>query len=187
MKYLRIIKHVISFALVVIVIVCFVYRYDKINTKYPTPQRVEYQMGEIVDYNDVKLLLKDFQILAINDVIDTYNLNKDDYVTASALEETVALARLRIQNDTNEKMKIQIYKLCLQSGAWSNEINYELYLSLNSGIGIELTLSSGEMLDIVLPFSAYNSQFNKNDWESFSSRKFELCLSSYTQKRVIII
>jgi len=172
-------------ALLVTTLVVFVYQYDNINRKYPNPKRITYKMDEEFSFYGLELKFVNMEILTFDRLIQKYKISTDNLQGIEGTEEKVVLINVQIVNKTDEEKIIELFRFSIQSGAWSNDLNYELFLAINKNSSVQPTLKQNQKMSVIIPYSAYNVQFTEKNWRSFTTREFEVSLSSYPVKEIV--
>lgn len=159
------------------------YRIVVINTKYPSPEIIKKQMNEeVVVGNGAIIKVTESTMYSIKETMKLfpeYDFQNEN-MHYSNDEAYMYLIKIGIDNAAGIRMEEDVCNFILQSGAWANGWDMELYSIIN-----EKKLSEEGKEIVYLPFFLFNSQFSKNEWQKIRNREFTLVTSVYPQKTVI--
>lgn len=172
--------------LIFVLIVLLGLRYYEVNTRFPSPKEKTIEFGEGIDYNGCTYQLTSWEWKdgsVIKELLPNYSLllqeNGEEYPIE---KEKVAFASIKVTNVSNQTQEVDFTSVALESGAWHNQWDIEVFNALNEGKGLVFQMEIGESCEIMIPIILFESQFTGNQWKAVEQREFHIVLSSYPEK-----
>lgn len=163
-------------------ITVFIRYYSLINNEYQDVEITEYsnnESGLTMFGNSLTILNKTWY--SKEELKSKYNYIDDQYKDS---EELCLMLEVEIQNTTKEDIDFPLYSIVLVTSGFSNGINPELYLLCNKDIGMNLTIKPDEKIKVNVPYTMFDFQFVKNEWEMIENRDFDFVEYSYPKKYI---
>ena len=170
-----------------VVVILFFIQYYTINHKYPQYKSVLYEKSSTVSYNGFKINVTGAKILNDSE-IKKWNHSFYDSIKIDGQTMETVIVNIQIKNTTSSKAVYDVSSICLESNYWSNGIVLNGFLALNSSNdSMRPVLNPREVLSLQLPYTMIPTQFKKVDWSEVKHRQFNLVLSFYPIKRVVLL
>lgn len=167
-------------------------RIYQLNTAYPNPYIAEHSANEIIEGGNISISVVKSKLADgsyINSIFPDYidRTQNDDGTKVTNEQIRVLLIYTKLINSTNEEQRMSIVQMYAESLVWSNGIDAGLYplLNPNSNNPMEVVIPANKEVDVIMPYSMYNFQFNETDWKNVDNRNFNLTLSSYPVKHIV--
>ena len=182
-------KIVIYLSILLIIIlgsVVLLYHIFMINNKYPNPKINIFHMNDEVLIEDNKVVkVKECALYSLDKVHKLYPeydfQNENIYTDDESVK--MFLVKVEISDTSDNKAEVDLSNFILQSGAWANGWDLELYSIINQK---KLSIVSEQKSKVIyLPYFLYDFQFSEKDWRNIEKRKFCLVTSVYPEKRII--
>lgn len=184
-------KKIIITAIVIVIflvsVTTFMIKYIAINKMYPSPKIISWNLNQSFIYNKAEITGKKLTILDRDEFYDKYSLDANNFRELDA-EMKMVLAEIQLTNITSEPISFNIFNfnfVARASNYWGNGLNPDYYDTINKDLGKIINLKSNETVNVILPYTAYDMQMFKKDWENFSDMKFDLILSYYPLMNII--
>lgn len=167
-----------------------------LNSDSPSPECVEYPIGSSVDVT-ANLENDPHQSDAITVTVNSFSIEDgpgseiaedseyvDPFLQSGVVDATkTALVAATFDNTSESNIEIGLQNFYLVSGSWSSVLNPLLYEALEGSEDPTIKLAPGEKVDVIIPFSIYNTQFSESiSWESIEQRSFELRLERFPKR-----
>lgn len=188
-------NHLLLLGIIITVLaVLSTFRIINLNQAYPNPAIFSHKMGNQIKGGDIALTFYDFQLksgVAFRQSYPDYNdnvLNKD--MTPVRDDQRYVLSvNVNVKNESDKEAKISLVQICAESLSWSNGIDGELYRLVNptSRDPMRIVLQPYEEKEITLPYTLYALQFSEKDWKDIEQRCFDLVLSYYPVRNIVIL
>lgn len=182
------------FAVALLLAVLSILRIVRLNRLYPSPEIVSHRIGEEIRGGDVVLTFTDYKLTsgaAFRKVLPDYTdpvMNAD--MTAIRDEQRYVLtAYVKVENQSREEKTVSLVQINAESLSWANGIDGGLFPRLNADNHdpMRISLQPGEAREIVLPYSLYDFQFPKKEWAEIENRAFDLTLSFYPVRNIVLL
>lgn len=188
-------KAVIPFiSLLIIVSGLITVRINILNKTFPNPSIHEHYINEKIDGGEISLTALDSN-LAHNshikklfpDYID-YTMNSDG-TNVTDEQVRVLLVHVKLTNNTEFDKEMSLVQFTAESCAWANGIDGSLFSLFNkeNNNPMGVVVPANSEIELFLPYSMYDFQFNRSEWKYIDNRKFDLVLSNYPVKNIIIL
>ena len=191
-KHIRIIK-VLGIVLLTLLIIVGGVSIYRVNKKYPSKTLNKYNIGESFEYESYEFCIKDAEIYKYWDFKEKF-----DYTDTCGMEPLVEendthilLVYLKIKNvssDTLEMPPVMYFTLQSIPGAISYNFNYSVLNELydNDLSLLSKELSSGETVEVILPFSLDATYISFYDGSMLYENDFQFVVSLYPEKNYVI-
>lgn len=174
---------IISALQIVFVVMCF--RYYAINTAFPNPVIKSCSIGQIANVNgySVQVLSKKMYTKSelnptLQDMIPTnFPELQDDF--------RICVVEVKFQNLNEVEAPLEVFRFMLQSGAWANGIDHEIFDIFNPEGKLNMVCKPNEEKTLLLTYSVIKKNFHEQDWVNIDQRNFDLVLSVYPEKGLI--
>lgn len=183
-----------SCVLALVVLILSVFRIVEINRLYPDPQIITHNLGDRISGDGITLCFQDYQLLSGNEfrkLYPTYNDDVLNYDMTPVKDEQryVLMVNVQIENNTDEERITSLVQIYAESLAWANGIDGNLFPVVNEAYKdpMRVELHSGETVDIILPYSLYDFQFPAKSWNDIEKRTFDLTLSFYPTRNIVLL
>lgn len=190
----RIFLIVASYIGTIVILLFSVFRIIKINKLYPNPQVSTHELGDRILEGDITLCFQNYQLLSGNEFRKLYPTYNDDILNYDMTpvkdeQRYVLMVTVQIENITDEEKIVSLVQIYAESLAWSNGIDGNLFPIVNEICNdpMRIALCSEETMEIVLPYSLYDFQFQAKSWENIANKKFDLTLSFYPIRNIVIL
>lgn len=154
-----------------------------VNKKFPKREVLEKNIGEDMKI-DEKMTIRVEAIELSN--VEKYNEEITKGIRQLGGRAKVVVVDALIENCTEEKGSVELYKFVLQNNVWSNGINPELFFVLNLKLSdLQFWLDGKGKINVKLPFVIYDFQIREEQWDDLKEEQFDLVISVYPIRRVI--
>lgn len=164
-------KRILAAALVIAAFVLWLFFFLRVNGEYPPRADLVIAKGETLDAAVYRLTVTESGLYTPEELKSTFHTETDGFYGYSLV------AKLLYENTSTEPQNPDLRLAAAQSGAWTNGIDYSLYLALNSEL--PQTLQPGETATVFLPFGCAKQLFQAKSWQSIRSRPFEIIFELY--------
>lgn len=162
---------------IVLLFLLGIVRIRTINKDYANPQIMTIENGKSVKIN--KLSMSATKILIDKPDKGIYKQNLQN-------ESTTITIELNVKNETTETQRFPIYLFYLQSEAWTNGIDRELFFRMNQEeTSMEIEVEEGAEQVYKLPYICASNQMSIEKWNHIQYEPFQLVLFQYPQKLVL--
>lgn len=166
------------------------FRICVVNKQYPSPQEICFHTNEDCIVSDYRIRLLDMELLSgeetqeiVSGMTILYNIDGTPYPWE---KQKLVLATLEIEGTGNQDRMLDLTEIAVESKAWGNGMDGELFPVLNSETGsLYEKLKEGEKQTIICPFLLADNQFTEKDWKNLNAEKFSLILSYYPEKIIL--
>lgn len=170
--------------------VVFAVRFTAVNRRYPKSEEKVYSVGEPVNLGGYTFTLTQMELIdgtelegRVTDVTYAEDMEGNLY---DGERMRVLMAHIQIEKNSDSDEFIDFTRINVESGAWHNGLDAELYMAMNEGISVQkLVLEKGEQCEVILPFSMICDMFKKRGWEKIDEREFSLVFAFYPEKIVM--
>ncbi len=193
-----------AIVIVVVIAACTVLygmRVAEVNDAYPKQSTVVFSFGDTatyagenssegkVEYGDISITATSARLLDYSQIQKLIPGYVDGVVEANSASDVRALLiKIRAKNTSGTVQQVHFRDFKVQSRAWMNGLDLDLYLPLNNSQPTIVEIQPGEELQTTLAYTIYDTQFNSAaDWVDINSRDFELALSYYPVKYTIAL
>ena len=161
----------------------FTVGYIRINRKYPPPVVEKATVGESLVLRGVEISAEKFELLT-PDQVDELATGYLESAMASMPslkreEYRLLLVTIHMKNVSDETQRTETPTFSAESRAWTNGVNFDLYMFLNKEEDVRTELEPGEEATIVLPYDVMKMHFWEKDWEQIDERSFEVVVNLY--------
>lgn len=158
-------------------------RIYSVNKQFQREDSIVYQLGDILTLGEIELRITECHFMDLDEQTEYKQYIGDDSEAVECL-----VLDYYIKNTSEEPVHFENSFLSLGSGAWRQQIHYELFLALNSGASLfDSILDPGEEINLKLPFLLMNYQFTSKDWDNIYDRQFILYITLFPIKQVILL
>ena len=173
---------VLIFCIIIVVLFSlFVFRFYSVNKRYPQPVTTSVGLNEPIDYNGYRITAVSSELTPATELTKQgYKMDDQDIFK----DKLVLLVKLKVENIGKHTVKSSFVTSALQSEAWWNCMNLDLFYVFNDVETIE-SMDNADIYTITLPFDVIHEQFKENEWKNVRNRHFDLTLSTYPEKKVI--
>lgn len=185
-------KKIIIFCLVIILAICWVWRYTSLNSYYQSlsdQTTVCFPSGEKVpfgtDYlekdlsaNGYWLQVNDFAILDYGDYTATLETKLE---TLGQPPEKIALVYVTLYNENSNEDGVMLTELTLHGHDSYAGMNWYALLASNPVLegNYGINLAQGSSYDLILPYSLFASSFSSYTWNRIDEYDFYLRITFY--------
>ena len=191
MKYKKIILPIVGIVIALSVILSSIQLYI-VNQRFPNANTISHTLNEMINGGNTSLIVMDSQLLdgvQINQLYPEYvdSVLNPDGTQVRPEQIKVLLIHAKLINNTEETQKMTLVQMYAESLIWYNGIDGGLYPLFNpdNPNPIEVTLEPNQEIEVSIPYTMYDFQFQQQDWIDIRSRKFDLCLSFYPDRHII--
>ncbi|WP_071396577.1 hypothetical protein [Bacillus tuaregi] len=173
-------------SLLLILSILFMARFNSLNNKFPPPTIEAYQINEPVRYGSFEITMLEHKMMDKTE-LQNFSAVYGKLFTNEIKDIKSIVTTINIKNTSNKKMILEVYPFILESKGFSNGVNLDLFMALNTNKTMTPELNAGEEIKLQLPFTLIEKQFTKQDWANVTRREFELVLSLYPEKKSIFL
>ncbi len=167
--------------LILLIIFFAVFRIVKVTHKFRIKDTTIYQIGETIEIENMAMKVTDMRFMTKDDLKQYQELIGEDCDKSMCIVLSVDLKNLLDQETKND-----LTFLSMASGAWTQQISYEMFHALNQeNASLNLTLQSEQSMQLQLPFILASVQFKDKDWANIQDRDYQLYISLYPEKRLV--
>jgi hypothetical protein len=173
-----------------------------VNTAFPPAQVMTYELGELIPTDNIPIIAggispaDGIHITAlgsyfltpqqVQEILPTMAWPSPDRMPPTDGSAKVFVATLTVINDSDAGQRLDVSSFHVQTGVWSNGLNFQLFNSLNSNVGLFPLINPHQELTLNFPYFMYKHLFaNAEDWANVEMRDYKLILSSYPVQNVI--
>ena len=133
----------------------------------------------MIDGKELKQLLPDFE--------DQVQNSDGSKVSDEQIREL--MITMRLINNTGVPQKMLLVQMYAESLIWVNGIDASLYPLLNpeKPNPMEVSLEPYQEIEVTLPYTLYDFQFQSKDWKNIENRTFDITLSFYPEKHIVTL
>lgn len=186
---------ILSILAALVAIGCYA-RIEYVNSQYPIRDEIEFAEDEEAsfagwdpcmskfEYGDISVLVQRAAIMSENELSVVLPDYVDGVIEAGGASEMKAIfITTQLTNDTGKTQKIALYRFTVQSGAWSNVIDPNVFSEINEVDALEVELEAGESEAYTFPYFVYDTHFaTHSQWKNLKERDFDFVLSTYPTK-----
>lgn len=168
------------FILCLFVVVASLIQIYRVNAAYPSAKQVYIPFSKTHTLQEgINLSVISSKWLNNEDVREKYG----EYMDLGNSNMKVAYVTVEIQNIAEKEMIVPLYKLYIESDLhYCNGLDLEMYMIDNIYQSVEINLKPKEKVSVSLPYSIYNFQFKKDEWNSIEDYNFYLVNDRYPVK-----
>lgn len=175
---------IVRLVLVVAVIVLFslfIWRYTVINKLYSDTVKKQYQVMESGFFQDnVEMKVVDYQWMDRKKLIAEYGECEKEFENQDL---RTLFVTVNFRNTGSKEACVESYNCYLETQGYANGISREVFLNCNKS-DIMFSLSGGEQITLLLPFTIFEEQFTAREWKEIEKRKFYIISSLYPVKTI---
>lgn len=175
---------------IVIIVILYGVRFNSINKQYPDPEVCKMNAGKELRLGDIMITEQKMKIISGAELT---KIATDDYFPTNADGSTIRRDRVKgilvyvqINNLSKADKVIDFTTINIESGAWNNGIDPELFIMLNKGISIQKNiLPANTKEEIIIPFSMVDTMVKHKDWKDVGSKNYNVVLALYPKKLML--
>ena len=141
--------------------------------------KVEYEVGQTVEYKDFLYTLKSTKILNVDELNQEFKLKiRNDLYDVKYIVSEIEMEY------TGDKDIAQclLFNANFQSGAWSNGESADAFFQMNTN---SMKLEKGKKYTFYTAGGLGKIMFTDDDWEKVNNMKFELVIATYPEEIVL--
>lgn len=157
-------------------------QYKILNDLYPKPKEIIYDSNEAVELeNDIWM-----QVTSVDLKDDSYVKNMQSYSAEfEEYDEKLYMVTIKLENHGEIPREIDMTKLRVVSGAWSNAIRYPTFLELNPEGTLYPKITPDESCEFILPYYMFEGQFKHISWKHVEERSYSFVYQLYPETKSI--
>lgn len=169
----------------VIFLTLIIIRVVYINNKYPNPVVKKYDSSQSVIINGYEIKIESKKMYKMDQLPNEIKNNLYRDFPELKQDFRICLLKVNFKNIGQSEKKFQVYNLYLQSKAWANGIDSEMFHMFNQDTELEISCKQNDDVSLLLPYAISKQAFNEKDWNMIDKRYFDLILSVYPKKVLI--
>lgn len=184
----RIFPKILITFLVLAALAFSVIRIYQVNRQYPTPAKVKYEIGEMVQGGNTAVKVTDYRIVDDKDIKQMLVDQEIDFSLVNNQQLKFLLVSVQYINNTGQKQEMSVPSMIhAQTLTWGNGLDMEIFhqLNPNKNSPVFMTLEPKSTIELTLPYALYSDHFKKLEWENIKNLTFALPLSAYPVKYFI--
>jgi hypothetical protein len=182
---------VIAVVVVAALLTAAALRIAQINTRFPNPTVVEHQLGETFMVEGVEFRITDVCLIGYAEMKKTVPSYEIEFLDEQ--QNPFEPSRLRfllvgmdVRRVSQGSPSFSLTWSYVQSRAWRNGFDHNLFRNLNEGKEVSSALDGSETARLVLPYTMTDTQFKSQaDWETVEDRPFDLIVSTYPVENIV--
>jgi hypothetical protein len=133
------------------------------------------------------IIVKRYMIKELDSLLNSMKLTRKDVSLNTNDEINVMLVEVEVKELKNYDLykDFDIMYSVVESGAWFNGMDRELYLALNGENLENLYDDKQNSTTVILPFTMYKVRFNNRSWKNLDDRDYQLVFNWYPVKKQI--
>ena len=171
-------KLIIGLVIIALFIIYFT-RVYYVNATSLKVVKVEYEVGQTVEYKDFLYTLKSTKILNVDELNQEFKLKiRNDLYDVKYIVSEIEMEY------TGDKDSAQCLLLNanFQSGAWSNGESADAFFQMNTN---SMKLEKGKKYTFYTAGGLGKIMFTDDDWKKVNNMKFELVIATYPEEIVL--
>lgn len=178
--------------MIILITILSSFRIYNLNKDYPNPVVIEHSLNEKIDGGNISLTVLDSSMVYnsyIKQLFPEYvdYTENSDGTKVTDEQIRVLLIKTKLTNNSDAEQKFSLVQMNAESLIWANGIDGGLYPLLNpdNNNPMGVTIPPNKDIEVILPYTIYDLQFQKKDWEEIDNRHFDLAISYYPVKHIV--
>lgn len=169
-------------------------RIFNLNIRYPSPTVVTHKMHELVNGGNVSVCVNRCELLGGSEIKKQFPNYTDETENPDGTKVTgkqikTLLIYIIVKNNTSKIQSLSFAQMYAELHTWSNGIEPEIYqlLNKNQQDPTRVDIAPNKTVSFVLPYTMYDFQLKNSEWNNLKVNQFDLTLSAYPTKHVILL
>ncbi len=159
---------------VLVLVTAYSIRVWQVNTQYPAPNVLSYQIKETAVYKGIEITVTDVYFsedpVLLGEPVDSLG------------ESKCLIAEITAKNIEATPMSPSMHYYEFQCGAARNAVNLASFYYLNENGNMGALLQPEESMSVKLPVNMFECHFTETQWNSLTPEDFQLVISFYPEK-----